>query len=268
MATTAKESNRALIQVCRKLGFELVELDDWNCCGSSSTHSIDAELAFHLACRNLSLAPIDRPLLIACPSCLLRLKLAQIRLKEQSEDRRQYQRLWRKPPPTDLEILHFFELLSGTIALKPGNKNSTPLNGLRFAPYYGCMLARPPALRSEKAYHGLLEKTLAGCGAEAVRWANASKCCGTFLSVAKPAVVTPMVNDIILNAMNCGAECIVTACAMCHLNLEIRCALKDKIPIFHFSELLAISLGVDLEHSWLSRHLVNPVPLLAAKGLL
>jgi heterodisulfide reductase subunit B len=77
-----------------------------------------------------------------------------------------------------------------------------------------------------------------------------------------------MVNAIILNAMNCGAECIVTACAMCHLNLEIRCSLKDKIPILHFSELLAISLGVNLEHSWLSRHLVDPAPLLAARDLL
>ena len=72
LATSAKENNRSLHKVCKKLGFNLVDLEDWNCCGSSSTHSINSELAFHFACRNLSLAPAGRPLLVACPSCMLR----------------------------------------------------------------------------------------------------------------------------------------------------------------------------------------------------
>ena len=76
LATTAKENNISLIYLFKHLGFNLVELEDWNCCGSSSAHSINTGLAFDLACRNLFLAPPGRPLLVACPSCLLRLRHA------------------------------------------------------------------------------------------------------------------------------------------------------------------------------------------------
>jgi len=68
LATSARENNRSLLNVCKKLGYRIVELEDWNCCGSSSTHSIQSDLAFHFACRNLSLAPAGRPLLVACPN--------------------------------------------------------------------------------------------------------------------------------------------------------------------------------------------------------
>jgi heterodisulfide reductase subunit B len=76
-----------------------VELEDWNCCGSSSAHSVDYDLAFDLACRNLS-----------------------------------------------LNLLKF------------AKDNVQRLNGLNFVTDYGCMLARPPAMRNEKNYHGLMEK--------------------------------------------------------------------------------------------------------------
>ncbi|NTV31826.1 MAG: hypothetical protein HGA50_00865, partial [Deltaproteobacteria bacterium] len=61
LATTAKESNESLMKVCEKLGLNLIELEDWNCCGSSSAHSMDKSLALSLPARNLSLAPSNRP---------------------------------------------------------------------------------------------------------------------------------------------------------------------------------------------------------------
>jgi heterodisulfide reductase subunit B len=60
----------------------------------------------------------------------------------------------------------------------------------------------------------------------------------------------------------------VTACAMCQLNLEIRCTLKDKIPTLHFSEILALAFGAKGSKSWFKRHLVDPMPLLKSKGLI
>jgi heterodisulfide reductase subunit B len=267
LATSARENNRSLLKVCRKLGFNLLELEDWNCCGSSSTHSIHSELAFHFACRNLSLAPAGRPLLVACPSCLLRLKQAQLHLQADPEARGVYERMWGRAVDPGLQIIHFFELLDNGFRTGPHPEFQTALNGLRFVPYYGCMLTRPPAMRFEKNYYGLMEKILSSFGAKPILWGHTSKCCGTFLSVAKPSVVTPMVNQIIQAAVDSRAECVVTACAMCHLNLEIRCSLKKQLPIFHFSEILSIALGLGIKSSWLKRHLVDPLPLLKARGL-
>jgi len=263
LATSAKESNLALKAVCRRMGYRLVELDDWNCCGSSSAHSIDKDLAFHLAARNLSLAPPGTPLLAACPSCILRLRQAHNRLKKDADARRDYRRRWGRPADPDLRIMHFFELFDDTVP-RIMEKN---LNGLHFVPYYGCMLARPPELRREKNYHGLMENLLTSCGGVSVDWQFASSCCGTFLSVAKPAVVVPMVNRIMQGAVDAGADCLVTACAMCHLNIEIRCTHKNPLPIFHFSELLALAFDIAPVPGRFSRHLIDPVPLLEKKGL-
>ena len=268
MATSARENNRSLIEVARHLGYNLVELEDWNCCGSSSTHSINGDLALQLACRNLSLCPGDRPLLVACPSCILRLKTAQLHLKKHPDIQGQYRDIWGRPVDSGLEIIHFFELLARIFSSKPRSNGLDTLKGLRFVPYYGCMLNQPPDMRHDKSYQGLMENALTYFGAEPFAWGFASRCCGTFLSVAKPAVVTPMVNRIMQGALNAKADCIVTACAMCHLNLEIRCTLENQIPTFHFSELLSLALGLGIKKSWLSSHLVDPTPILKAKGLI
>jgi len=266
LATTARENNSSLIYLFRHLGYNLVELNDWNCCGSSSAHSVDSNLAFDLASRNLSLVPSDIPLLVACPSCLLRLRHAYLHLKNDGTARHRYEKTWGQPFDPKLEILHFFEFLDQIDLLSFSRDHALRLEGLKFVPYYGCMLARPPIMRHEKNYFGLMEKILSSLGATPQKWSYSSRCCGTFLTVARPEVVTPMVNEIILGAKMAAADCIVTACAMCHMNLEVRCTLKEKVPILHFSEIISLALGIGKSEykGWFSRHLVDPKPLLKA----
>lgn len=267
--TTATEMNLSLNNLFNRLGYNLVELDDWSCCGSSSAHSIDSELASDLANRNLSLAPTGRPLITACPSCLLRLQDAHLHLKNNDEASLRYEKRWGRPIDPELKILHFFEILAGIDFLSFAKDRTKRLDGLRFVPYYGCMLAHPPALlHHKKKYHGLMEKILASLGATPQPWPHAFQCCGTFLSVARPDVVTPLVDGIIQGAQDAGADCIITACAMCHLNLEVRCSLKKTIPTVYFSEVLSLALGTDEYKDWFSRHLVDPRPLLKSKGLI
>lgn len=268
LATTAKESNEALMEVCEKLGLKLIELEDWNCCGSSSAHSLNRDAAFGLPARNLSLAPPGKPLLVMCPTCLHRLKLVHKGIAENPELRGREEGRWGRPIDPGLKIVHFFELLSG---LEPSRLEAAlerPLRGLKVVPYYGCMLARPPSLRKERNYHGLVEKILSSLGGESLSWSFSARCCGTFLSAARPDVAVPLVNEIIGGAVKAGADCIVTACAMCQLNLEIRCTLKERIPTLHFSEILALAFGAKGSRSWFRRHLVDPMTLLKSKGLI
>ena len=269
LKTSSRENNASLINLFRHLGYNLVELEDWNCCGSSSAHSVNTELAFDLASRNLSLAPVDRPLLVACPSCLLRLRHAYLRLENEAPARQHYEKMWHKPFDPKLQIMHFFEFLDQMDLLKYSTDGARRLEGLKFVPYYGCMLARPPIMRHDKDYHGLMEKILTQLGATAEKWSFSSRCCGTFLTVARPEIVQPMVNEIIQAAIDAKADCIVTACAMCHMNLEIRCSLKERIPILHFSEIISLALGIGKRQykGWFSRHLVDPKPLLKTLDL-
>lgn len=268
MVTSAKESNASLIQICQRLGLNLIELEDWNCCGSSSAHSIEPGLAFRLAARNLSLATPEKPLMIMCPGCLHRLKAVHKQVKDDPELRLRAEKACGRPINPDVQIIHFFEILEGFDFSRTKDIQLAQLDRVKFVPYYGCMLAHPPAFRKEKNYHQLIEKILTSLGAEALPWGFSAKCCGTFLAAARPDIATPLVNKIIAGAVRAGAECIVTACAMCQLNLEIRCSLKEKIPTLHFSEILALALGEKGYDGWFKRHLVDPRPLLRKKGLI
>ncbi len=270
LASTASENKISLDHLLSHLGFNLIELEGWNCCGSSSAHSISAELAHDLSTRNLSLAPPGRPLLVACPSCLLRLRGAHILLKQDEKTLLNYEKRWGRPFNPGLKIVHYFELLDRIDLPDSSEKTAQKLGGLKFVPYYGCMLSHPPVMRRERTHHGLMENILSSSGAIPVSWTHSFRCCGTYLNVARPDVVTPMVSGIIRNAINAGADCIVTACAMCQMNLEIRCTSKLQLPIMHFSEVLAMGLGVGKEEysGWFSRHLVNPKKLFKAIGSL
>jgi len=267
LATSAREGNQSLIMAMQVLGYNLIELDDWNCCGSSSAHALDSEVALGLTARNLSLAREDRPLLIACPNCLHRMRDARLHLSNDEPTRRTYERRWERPINPDLEISHVFGIMDRIDPKYIREKLVRELKGLKFVAYYGCMLARPPALRHEKNYYGLLEKIVTGLGGEAISWAHGSRCCGTFLSAAKPEVSTGLVNEIMAEACASGAECLITACAMCQFNLELRSTLESPIPILHFSEILALALGVENSQDWFARHLVDPRPLIHSYGL-
>jgi len=262
LATTAAESNRSMMQAARILGLNLIELEDWNCCGSSSAQTMCKNLSLAMAARNLSLAPAGRPLVAMCPRCLHYLRSAQECLKAEVETREALEEKWRRPITTDLEIIHFMEVLAryGLDRLQANARRS--LKGMRYVPYYGCTLFRPPRLAKEKYFQGEMENILGALGAQAVPDALSYRCCGSFLSATDPEIVTPLVQEIIASAAAAKADCLVTACAMCQLNLEMRNTSKAKIPIFHFSEILALALGAEDYEEWFIRHLVDPRPVI------
>jgi heterodisulfide reductase subunit B len=268
MASTAMESNFSLIEACRFLGLHLRELEDWNCCGSSSAYSLDPRLGFNLSARNLSLAPPDRPLVVMCPRCLHHLRHAHLEMQQSPEIHRAQERRWSRAISLDLEIIHFLEVLVrfGLDKLKKGTVRS--LNGLKFVPYYGCTLFRPPALQRQKYYQGEMENIITTLGGKPVHDAYNQRCCGSFLSAVRPEAVTPLVNEIMGSAVAAAADCLITSCAMCQLNLEVRCTAARKLPVFHFSEILALALGATDYEDWFARHLVDPRPLLEKQQLL
>jgi heterodisulfide reductase subunit B len=262
LATSAAESNQSLMEAAGAIGFNLIELPDWNCCGSSSAQTLCKDLSLVMSARNLSLAPPDRPLVAMCPRCLHYLRSAQKHLRQDPLTRRELEERWGRPLNVEGEIIHFMEVLvrHGLDRLRANARRS--LKGLKFVPYYGCTLFRPPRLKHEAYFEGEMENILKSLGAEPISHALMYRCCGSFLSATDPEIVTPLVNEIIDSAAGAGADCLVTACAMCQLNLEIRRTGETKIPIFHFSEILALALGAEDYEKWFVRHIVDPRPVI------
>lgn len=267
LATTAMESNVSLMQSAGILGLNLIELEDWNCCGSSSAQTFSQDLSLGMAARNLSLVPTGRPLVVMCPRCLYYLRRTQSYLNKKPETHQALEKHWGRAISLDLKIRHFLEVLAGYGLDRLKKRAPRRLKGLRFFPYYGCTVFRPAHMAQEKYYQGEMENILAALGAQPVFAAFTHRCCGSFLSATDPDMVTPLVNQIIASAVTTGADCVVTACAMCQLNLEIRCSARTKIPVFHFSEILALALGAEDYENWFSRHLVDPRPIIRQLSL-
>lgn len=269
LESAAREAKLSLELAARILGLNLIELHDWNCCGSSSVNALDKDIGFSLAVRNLSLASPDRPLMTMCPLCVYYLRKAQLRLREDEEALRAQERRWGRRIYPDLEVVHFLEVLVRLGPERLQARLAQPLKGLKAVPYYGCATSRgAPALSRERYYQGELGSILATLGAELPTYVITDVCCGSFLAAARPEVAKPLVNEVMERAVAGGAECLVTSCAMCQLNLEMRCTLKDRLPIFHFSEILALAFGAREYEGWFSRHLTDPRPLLRERGLI
>ena len=167
---------------------------------------------------------------------------------------------------------HLLDIIVSEIGL--GNMKSEvvkPLKGLKLAAYYGCYLVRPPELVAfdDPENPQCLDAMLEALGAEARDWSGKVDCCGGSLSLSKREIARRLVNELVEMAGRAGAEAMVTACPLCHANLEMRQAGTDgkKLPVFYFTELIGLALGIKEAKSWLRRHLISPSGLLTSLGL-
>ncbi len=270
---TANDYAASIEAVARALDVELVELDDWNCCGASAAHSINRHLALDLPMRNLLIAyQAGLDLVVPCALCFNRLKVAEKALKGPEGHR------WLQGPHTPVKIWDLLDYFSQPkfLATLP-TKIVRPLIGLKAVAYYGCLASRPPSITDSADYENPqnMEKLLKVLGATPVDWSFKTDCCGAGLAVARPDIIDYLVHCLYERALAAGAECLVVSCQMCQANLDLsqerisRNFLKEYyLPVFYFTELIGLALGLPEAESWLDKHLVDPKPLLREKMLL
>jgi len=270
--STGLEYGVSTALVCRALDIELRELEDWNCCGASSAHSLDHELADALPARNLLLAEeAERDIAIPCAACYGRLSRAAARLRDDVAFRERMERLvgrryaGRARPRSLLEVISD-DALRGEIRARARR----PLAGLRPVSYYGCLLLRPPGIAGlwdDTEHPRKLDGLLADLGADARRWAYATDCCGASMTLNRSDLALDLVCRLIAAADDAGANCIVTACPLCQMNLDTRQGKGRGMAIFYFTELLGLAFGLPEIGRLFGRHYTDPRPILRESGL-
>ncbi len=272
LETTAKEFDLTSREVCRTLGIDLVEIPDWNCCGASSAHETNTYLSLALPARNLVKAEreLGLDIVVPCAACFNRLKTAEKRLLAgKHED---------FPFEGKIKIYSLLSFLAQPRWKKVFKQEiKRPLRGLRAVAYYGCLLTRPPEITDHPQPENPMEMDdlLKVMGVECLPWSYKTDCCGASLVVSKVDIVHRLVKRLYDKAFEIGAECIVTACPLCHANLDLRQKeINEKfntnyyLPIFYFTELMALAMKIGDTQNWARGHLVNPSPLLKAKKIL
>jgi len=149
-------------------------------------------------------------------------------------------------------------------------KVARPLTGLKVVSYYGCLLVRPPkVMEFDNPEHPVvMNHILQALGAEVKEWSYAVDCCGGSGSIARPDVARRLVSKLVTATREAGAEALVTACPLCQMNLEMRQTQSPAMPAFYFTELMGVAFGLPESRKWWNKHLIAPVPLLSAVGLM
>jgi heterodisulfide reductase subunit B len=277
--TTSVEFGRSTEAVCEALDIELLELKDWNCCGASSAHSLNHELSLALPGRNIALAQkAGLDVVIPCPACYQNCLSADNAFREREEWRHKMEQVLDFQYTGRGRPRHILDVLSHDLDVQAIRaKVVNPLEGLRVACYYGCVLVRPPEKTGwdDPEHPATMDRLMAVLGAEPVDWSYKVDCCGASMTLSISDVVVTLSTKIVEGAIEAGADCIVSACGICQINLDTRQAPTatshrhpgGKMPILYFTELMGAAFGVPgVEKLW-GKHSVDPRPLLRARGL-
>jgi len=249
------------------LDVQLDEMKDWICCGATAAHSLNHKLSLALPARNLAVAERDgfKQLFAPCPLCSMQL----LKVKKAVADegiRKELSEIVEAEVRGESEVLNLIQLFErvGVERLKSAVK--APLKSITAACYYGCLLTRPPDVVHFDDFEQptSMETIVAALGAKTVDWNYKTECCGAGMTMSNEDLVLELAHKILSNAAEHGANCLVVACPMCHVNLDMKQAAVERrfgkklgMVVYYLSDLVGLALGLSAEQLGINRHFVT-----------
>ncbi|MBO8127615.1 MAG: CoB--CoM heterodisulfide reductase iron-sulfur subunit B family protein [Peptococcaceae bacterium] len=273
---TAKEFDASSRVVSRSLGIELEEIEDWSCCGATSAHATNHFLSIALPARNLALAArMGLDVAAPCAACYNRLAGANKVMRNDKEMRRKVNDVIGAEYHGEVTVKSLLEVFASVERERISSQVVKPLNNLKIACYYGCLLVRPPAVTGfdDPEQPVTMDRILQICGAETLEWGYKTECCGASLGLSREPVALRLVHDILRMAVDAGADCLACACPLCQSNLDARqehvnraFGTKFKVPVFYFTQLIGLAMGISSRDLKVHSHFVDTSKVLQAIG--
>src|SRR4028119_997162 len=280
-----RELDQSTKALSRALGIELVELKKASCCGSGTFKEDSQLLEDTVNARNIALAEqLNLPLLTHCSTCQGVIGHVDERLKEFQQTDTAYveqingllQKEGCLPYRGSTEVKHLLYALVTDYGLEEIQQRVTrALSGLKCAAFYGCYLLRAQkSMPYDDPYNPqAMENVFRAVGATPIYYRGRTQCCGWPLASYATTQSFKMAGMHIQDALASGADCIVTPCPLCHLNLDSRQPEVEKVierklglPVLHLPQLIALALGVNPKQLGLDRHIVSTRPVLEKLG--
>ena len=233
------------------LGFEMEEIEDWQCCGGVYPLGSD-EIATKLASIRALQAAKEKgqELITVCSACHHVLKRVNDDMKhvEDIQTRANNYLKLEEPYKGETNVLHYLEVLRDRVGFDVIKEKVThPLTGKKIGAYYGCLLLRPGKILEfdNPENPKIMEDFIRALGAEPVIYPYRNECCGGYISLKEKEMSKNMCNKIVESADGFGADMLITACPLCMYNLKKNTV--GNLPVYYFTELLAEALGVKEE---------------------
>jgi succinate dehydrogenase / fumarate reductase cytochrome b subunit len=283
---TAKESTpeqfSSTMAVADKLGIEIVVLEEASCCGASHLQDFDEFLAHVLNARNLCYAEKHGLTMVTiCNTCQLNSVMTKHALDSDPDLK---SRVNEKLAEVGLEykgsseVKHFLYALIDDFGLDEIKKRVvTPLSKFNIAPFYGCHNIRPSEIQArtnggENPYKPTsLDDLIVALEGNSVDYESKNKCCGFHVDLQAPKSSNRLTGIALLDAVDSGADMVVTPCPLCHLNMDIKQSSAGKemgrdidVPVLHMQQMVALALGCSAKEIGLKYHVskadhLNPV---------
>jgi succinate dehydrogenase / fumarate reductase cytochrome b subunit len=273
------ELHGSMAKIAPLLDIELVELDRASCCGAGVIAEHNQELADTLNARTFALAQqveAAHLMMNICSTCQGAQNECQERLDANGEYRAHVNETLESEGLSYQKGVvnkHLLWLLVEEIGLdEVASRVKRPLSGLRVGPFYGCYIVRPTdrlGITEESPRDRYLHQLIDALGGTVVDYAGAYKCCGFPILTMNKQASLKQAGRHMGDAIDAEADCVVTPCPLCHLNLDLNQPLAAKysgrslgMPVLHLPQLIGLALGLEPKELGLNRHVVKPTSVI------
>ena len=266
----SKELYESTIAVAEELGIDLVELPQFSCCGAGVLEEVKEAVDLAVNARNLAYAEREGlDIVTVCSTCLLVLRKTKYLLDNDDELKKEVNDILSEAGleyKGTVDVKHFHWVLLDDLGEEGIRERVVrPLSGWRIYPYYGCHTVRPYSVLGYEPSENpqSLERLIRALGAEPVSGGRRLECCGFHGFWPFPELSMKMTGLNLVDARSCGADCMVTPCPLCHMNLDANQSRaleelgeKFSMPILHVPQLVGLALGIDPKKLGLHRNIV------------
>ena len=261
------------------LGIELKEINDWSCCGATSAGKFNDFLAVALPARNLGIAEASgySEMVVPCSGCYSSLLMSQVRVKNNPSLLSEINEGLTNKVQGSLKLLTILDvLLKATANEAARDKVVRPLEGIKAACYYGCMtrFAYDVPVSDDVENPMGMETLVKLFGGETMDWSYKTACCGASAAINDPDTAFSLMAKIMKDALSRNANCIVTTCPMCQLNLDAYqerfCnahGIYERLPVYFITELAGLAMGIPMDSLNMAQHFVDVTGLIKTAGI-
>lgn len=271
---SASDYDESVKEVCKVLGIELEEVEDWNCCGATAASSTDRLVSLSLPARNLAKSEEQGlDMTVPCNSCYVAHKNVNQTYDKKPDLRGKVDEVLEAADLSysgEVKVKHLLDVLVNDYGLDQIIcQVLEELEGVKAVPYYGCQIVRPDHSFDDPEMPTTLDELLEGLGVEVKDFNMKTKCCGGALMTTKKEMALELNYFLLKAAVDTGAEMMVVTCPLCQMNLD---AFQDEInqkygtnfemPIVYFTQLLGLALGIEPDDLGLEKCIVQPTELI------
>ncbi|MFQ6080886.1 MAG: CoB--CoM heterodisulfide reductase iron-sulfur subunit B family protein [Candidatus Bathyarchaeia archaeon] len=247
-------------KVLDKLGVELVEMPEFNCCGLP-LDPVSHDLMLTLAARNLCLAEQKTlNIMTLCPGCAGTLRKVNRTLKEDKrmrEEVNEYLKEIGMEFKGTITVKHIIQALAEDVGFEKIKETvQSPLNHLKVAEHNGCHVLRPTKYIGfdDPENPTILKNLIELTGAKCLDYMDETECCGAPIIGVNDKIPLQLAREKLSHIRAVGAQAMITVCPFCHMVFDINQPRIERafnetfgIPVLHYPQLLGLAMGITPE---------------------